>query len=454
MYNIENMARDLAFEIHLGGDRFGPDDLREWLRGIPEADLKVFRERVLLHAKDFAPEEPMYLSFAERMAGQWLEGVETAEALGREVKAGQSWFNGILLPDDKGKHFLFDDGSIRDCGSATAEAAWGAEARKHILREMTGRDVAAHYADLLISSYGHDRNGAKLVEFITNCSLPDGHVVGLCRDGKGLGFVLDGCVYGADPKEGAVEKQRVAFDKVFAGYPSLVLDAVNYELDERVYKDIREREMKQQDVADFKKKVGELIDRVGERVSTDFLYDQVLLESNAKGDVYVRREVDDLSDNKRFYIYTKTPNGSTVTHVSEDFNAGTLSRLAAAVDVALEALPEKKDVVLDPERISFGDGPVISVPEFTSAEQLTMKVSSLYKGVDGQLMVEGIVKFGGMEMPSSYYLSMLSDKAVKAVREASDKVLSQIQSHVPRPEIKKAAQAEAAVKGRKGLIKQ
>ena len=23
MYNIENMARDLAFEIHLGGDRFG-----------------------------------------------------------------------------------------------------------------------------------------------------------------------------------------------------------------------------------------------------------------------------------------------------------------------------------------------------------------------------------------------------------------------------------------------
>ena len=207
-------------------------------------------------------------------------------------------------------------------------------------------------------------------------------------------------------------------------------------------------------MADFKKKAGELIDRAGERVGIDFLYDQVLLESNAKGDVYVRREVDDLSDNKRFYIYTKTPNGSTVTHVSENFNAGTLSRLAAAVDAALEALPEKQDVVLDRERISFGDGPVIAVPEFTSAEQLTMKVSSLYKGVDGQLMVEGIVKFGGMEMPSSYYLSMLSDKAVKAVREASDKVLSQIQSHVPRPEIKKAAQAEAAVKGRKGLIKQ
>ena len=452
MYNIENMARDLAFEIQLGGDRFDSDDLREWLRGIPEADLKVFRERVLLHARDFAPEDLKYTSFVERMVGQWLKGVETAETLGKVVKPGQSWYKGIALPEDKGKHFLFDDGSIRDCGSATAEAAWGTDVRKHILREMSDRDLAIHYADVLVSSYGHDRNGAKFVDFITNCSLPGGHVVGLCKDAKGVGFVIDG--YASGKGEESMEKVRVGFDGAFAEHPSLVLEIVNYELDERVYKDIREREMKRQDVADFKVKAEELIDRAGERIRADFLYDQVLLESNRKGDVYVRREVDDLSENRRFYIYTKTPNGSTVTHVSEDFNAGTLSRLAASVDAALAALPEREDVMMGRERISFADGPVIAVPEFTAAEQLTMKVSSLYKGIDGELMVEGVVKFGGMEMPSSYYVSMLSDKAVRAVREASDKALSQIQSRVPQPEVAKVRRAEAQLQGSKNIVKQ
>ena len=64
--NYDVIVRDLAFEIHLGGDRFDAEDLHEVLRGIPQTDLDTFRSRVLYHAKDFVPDEPRFHAFAER----------------------------------------------------------------------------------------------------------------------------------------------------------------------------------------------------------------------------------------------------------------------------------------------------------------------------------------------------------------------------------------------------
>lgn len=432
-YNIENMARDLAFEIHLGGDRFGPDDVREWLEGISESDLKIFRERVLLHARDFAPAEPMYESFASRMVGEWLSGVRTAEDLGREVKG--SWYTGITLSNDKGKHFLFWDGSNHTCNAATVEAAWGRDVRKDIAREISEKDLAEHWCGVLLHNYGHNRNGSVQVDFITHCSLPEGTVCAVRREKDVLLLVMDSDILGAS---------TVPFGQVYDAYPSLLSSAISFELDERIFRDVREAETKRADVADFKKKAGELIDKRGERVSLDFLYDQVLLEFNERGSVYVRRSVDDLSpkESLSFYIYTKTSTGSSVSLVSEDFDAGALSNLTKTVDKALGFSIEGEDVSFGQDRVTFADGPVVTVPEFGSDTPLRMKVDSLYVGIDGALMVEGTVKGNGREFQSSYYLSFLSDKGVLAVREASDKALGVFQSRQPVPEMKQNARTE------------
>lgn len=432
-YNIENLARDLAFEIHLGGDRFGPDDVCEWLKGIPESDLKIFRERVLLHARDFAPAEPMYESFASRMVGEWLAGIQTAETLGREVKG--SWYAGLTLSNDKGKHFLFLDGSNHTCNAATVEAAWGRDVRKDIAREISEKDLAEHWCGVLLQNYGHNRNGSVQVDFITHCSLPEGTVCAVRREKDGLFLVMDSDIIGASV---------TPFGEVFDAYPSLLSSAVSYELDERIFRDVREAETRRADVADFKKRAGELIDKCGERVRLDFLYDQVLLESNDRGSVYVRRSVDDLSpkESLSFYIYTKTSTGSSVSLVSEDFDAGALANLTKAVDKALGFSPDGEDVSFGPDRVNFVDGPVVMVPEFGSDIPLRMKVESLYVGIDGALMVEGTVKGDGREFQSSYYLSSLSDKGVLAVREASDKALGVFQSRQPVPELKQKASVE------------
>ena len=432
-YNIENMARDLAFEIHLGGDRFGPDDVREWLEGISESDLKIFRERVLLHARDFAPAEPMYESFASWMVGEWLSGVRTAEDLGREVKG--SWYTGITLSNDKGKHFLFWDGSNHTCNAATVEAAWGRDVRKDIAREISEKDLAEHWCGVLLHNYGHNRNGSVQVDFITHCSLPEGTVCAVRREKDVLLLVMDSDILGAS---------TVPLGQVYDAYPSLLSSAISFELDERIFRDVREAETKRADVADFKKKAGELIDKRGERVSLDFLYDQVLLESNDRGSVYVRRSVDDLSSKESlsFYIYTKTSTGSSVSLVSEDFDAGALANLTKTVDKALGFSIEGEDVSFGQDRVTFADGPVVMVPEFGSDTPLRMKVDSLFVGIDGALMVEGTVKGDGREFQSSYYLSSLSDKGVLAVREASDKALGVFQSRQPVPDIKQNSRTE------------
>lgn len=425
-FSIENIARDLAFEIHLGGDRFGPEDLAEVLRGISEADLKIFRERTLLHARDFAPAESSFVSFAERMVDMWLKDIETAEKLGKPAPK-KSMYKDVVLSDDKGKYFAFDDGSIRRCKETTIEAAWGAEARKHVLVEMSEKDVVLHDVDLLFSSYGHNLNGTHFVDLVTHASLPEGDVVQLYKEKGEIGFVL---------KDNIVHVFRVPFEEAYVSHPSIVKDIVSYELDERIYREVREKEIRRQDVADFKRKAGELIDRVGERVRMDFLYDKVEIASTEKGRVFILREVDDLSESKRFFVHTVTPNGSSVSFISESFDAGALVRLTESVDKCLAALPKQEQDPLSSGRIEFTDGPVVPVPEFATWGQLNMKVNAVYVGFDGQLMVEGIVKADRMEFPSSYYLNMLSDKSVKKIREASDKSLALFQSHMPKPEIK------------------
>lgn len=442
-FNIDNVARDVAFEIHLGGDRFDARDLCEVLRGIPKADLETFRERTLLHARDFVPDEPRFKAFAERMVNLWLEDVETAEALGRTSKG--SWFKDVNLSDDMGKNFAMDDGTIRKCTKTTAEAAWGPYVREHIIGELSDREVVEHNVDALLSSYGYNIDGSRRYDFVTRCSFPDGELTSVHKGSNGYVFHIKGDV---------LPFEEVWLSTLYEHHPALLVEAVSYELDERVFRDIREAEIRRQDVSDFKLKADRLLDSAGERVCADFLYDQVELSGTEKGRVFVRRAVDDLAEHHQYYIFTKTPNGSVTARVSEDMDAGVLSRMNALMDERLDALGKEdvQGVSASQDRIDFLDGPVISVPSYSGDSGIAaqMKVRSLYVGFDYELMVDGTMMGSSDTAVQSFYLSTLSDKSVKAVREASDKALSLFEKRQPAPALQRSAAARVPKAVKKG----
>lgn len=441
--NYDVIARDLAFEIHLGGDRFDAEDLHEVLRGIPQKDLDTFRSRVLYHAKDFVPDEPRFHAFAERQVDSWLSGVETAEMLGRKVR--ESWFRPGTLHKDRGKNFLMDDGSVRRCEKATAESAWGPKVREHVLKEMTDRDVVEYNADWLLSTYGKERDGVKEYDFISPCFVPEGRVCSMTKDGDGITLRIDSDALGS---------VSMSLKDFYSDWPAMAFGALAYEVDERVYRDVQEASIRRQDVSDFKAKAGELIDKEGVRVASDFLYDEVELASSAKGRIVVRRDVDDLSDHHQFYVFVETPEGRTTTRVSEDVDAGLLSRVSSLMDERLAALAPvetmESGMVVSDDRVYFSDGPVVSVPLFEDEAALPsrMKVRSVYSDNDGDVIVDGLLV--GMEEKGiqAFWLSSLPDKSVKAVREASDRALALFEKHEPAAQLGKKADGPA-VKARK-----
>ena len=438
--NYDAIARDLAFEIHLGGDRFDAEDLHEVLRGIPQKDLDVFRSRVLYHAKDFVPDEPRFHAFAERQVDSWLSGAETAEMLGRKVR--ESWFRPEDFHEDRGKNFLLDDGSVRRCEKATAESEWGPKVREHILREMTDREVFEHNADWLLSSYGKQRNGVIEYDFVSPCFVPEGRVSSMKKDGDAivLSVVSD-----------ALGTISMPLKDFYSDWPAMAAGALAYEVDERVYRDVQEASIRRQDVLDFKAKAGELIDREGVRVALDFLYDEVELTSSAKGRIAIRRDVDDLSDHHQFFIFVETPEGRTMTRVSEDADAGLLSRVSALMDERLFASVSVDSALsLHSDRVVFSDGPVVSVPFFAddAASPSRMKVRSIYSDDEGEVIVDG--KLVGMEEKGyqSFWLSSLPDKSVKVLRESLDGSLALFEKREPAAQLGKKA-AAPAVKARK-----
>lgn len=441
--NYDVIARDLAFEIHLGGDRFDAEDLHEVLRGIPQKDLDTFRSRVLYHAKDFVPDEPRFHAFAERQVDSWLSGVETAEMLGRKVR--ESWFRSETLHEDRGKNFLMDDGSVRRCEKATAESAWGPKVREHVLKEMTDREVVEYNADWLLSTYGKERDGVKEYDFISPCFVPEGRVRSMTKDGDGVTLRIDSDALGS---------VSMSLKDFYSDWPAMAFGAMAYEVDERVYRDVQEASIRRQDVSDFKAKAGELIDKEGVRVASDFLYDEVELASSAKGRIVVRRDVDDLSDHHQFFVFVETPEGRTTTRVSEDVDAGLLSRVSSLMDERLAALAPvetmESGMVVSDDRVYFSDGPVVSVPLFEDEAALPsrMKVRSVYSDNEGDVIVDGLLV--GMEEKGiqAFWLSSLPDKSVKAVREASDRALALFEKHEPAAQLGKKA-GGPAVKTRK-----
>ena len=77
----KDLAKDLAMEIQLGGDRFDHKDCREWLYGISKDDLQAFRNMVESYATQLHPDgyTKENKDWVRRQLDGWLAGVITKE---------------------------------------------------------------------------------------------------------------------------------------------------------------------------------------------------------------------------------------------------------------------------------------------------------------------------------------------------------------------------------------
>lgn len=115
--SVDSEARDLAFEINLGGDRFSPEDVAAWLNGSSPEEIALFRRLVEYHAADFAPaggyRDP---GFMGRSLDAWLSGVVPGEGNPAFRKALESFLDPSVC--DRGRWFRLPDGSLRRCDAA------------------------------------------------------------------------------------------------------------------------------------------------------------------------------------------------------------------------------------------------------------------------------------------------------------------------------------------------
>ena len=148
--SVDMLARDVAFEIVLGGDRFDPGDVSKALDGISEGDMKIFKDRIAYHAVDFAPEEYRTQDFLSRMIEAWTGDVR----LGKDQEIHKDFLDAAQTKD-RGKWFHFSNGDYRRCDRAVVEAMWTEKDRMMMdPKPVEPFVVARAKVDSLISKYG------------------------------------------------------------------------------------------------------------------------------------------------------------------------------------------------------------------------------------------------------------------------------------------------------------
>lgn len=181
MNDVDRLARDVAFEIILGGDRFEPSDVAAHLDGISRPEMGLFKKRVEYHTVDFAPEEMRTPDFVGRMIEGWTQGVRLSDGTGiREA------FSAAYNRQERGLWFRFDDGSVRRCDRAVTDAMWrGEELARMDPKPLSAAEAACIKADALISRYGSEvrRDGWYQEVSLDSFSMnPDGDRVSVMRD--------------------------------------------------------------------------------------------------------------------------------------------------------------------------------------------------------------------------------------------------------------------------------
>lgn len=129
-YRYDDLARDIAFEIQLGGDRFGPEDLAGESMSLHE--LAIFKERIKYFAKDFVPESMDSEEFVAGMADGWVGFIKTDDRPAGDLREE---FKEMEKHRDRGKWFHFYDGYQR-CDLARKEDMWDADfLKKNLWRQ-------------------------------------------------------------------------------------------------------------------------------------------------------------------------------------------------------------------------------------------------------------------------------------------------------------------------------
>ena len=188
--NLDAVARDVAMEIQVGGDRFSPADICEMLSGMPERDRQTFRERVLLHCRDFAPYRPEYYNYAFKAVEPWIDAIETAESLGR--KPEKFWFDGVELRDDKWLFLTFDDGSVEFCPKSDRRSVFPEERLSHVTGSLDAAATLRKVFEELLSfsvkpSYVFDGILTQEGRLISVGAVPEGFPFD-CPDGHAVFF--------------------------------------------------------------------------------------------------------------------------------------------------------------------------------------------------------------------------------------------------------------------------
>ena len=161
--SLDELARDLAFEIVLGGDRMDAEDIRQALGSVSQNELHLFRERVKYHAFDFAPGEYLTDDFLNRMLDGWLKDV----SVNGSTSIGAAYHE-LHERCDRFKWFRLQnlDGSFEYalCEKATRDVMWGRRAGGRRVdefvseRPVSALEVARSRADALLDKYGMEFN--------------------------------------------------------------------------------------------------------------------------------------------------------------------------------------------------------------------------------------------------------------------------------------------------------
>ena len=416
--SLDSLARDVAFEIELGGDRLEPADLREMLNGISRAKLDLFRRRVEYHAVDFYPPLPFpgaeadaqNAAFVRKYLDMWTDGVVTAEDLGVQLEASPF----LVAPrEDRGVFFLFPDGDVRRCTKATREAMWPKEdalVMEH-LKPLPAEQAVEVLVGNLRRQFAPDRDSL-LLAFPFDVPDGSGRCVGISFGKEGFSFV------GGD---GSKVDVRALDDAALA-------DILIREVEEHRCLEQNRFLEKGSMLGYLRARVDALLDRFGERVMLDFPYDVVVVGDRESDGVAVSperimRSVDDLNPDRRSYAVVGPegePSARWAYFETLDYERATA--LLRRVDREME-YRISSELLLDGIRLE--NGPVVCVPFAATGERM-LKVQSVftYNGTD--LLVSGLPD-GCEDAPSRVMrLSSLSDNGVAAVRRATDMKMAEI----------------------------
>lgn len=170
------LARDVAFEIVLGGDRLSPADVREKVKLLDVDSFSLFLHRVEYHAQDFTSHDDFVRSVTE--GGWFRDQMTSAQGISLDPAS---------FPKDRGKWFVNPGGVYEKCDRAAAWAKWGVSFEG---RRVEALEVAKARADALLDAHGReicDDFFWDEAEILSRYGLPEGHSVSVRRDVNRVG---------------------------------------------------------------------------------------------------------------------------------------------------------------------------------------------------------------------------------------------------------------------------